>query len=184
MMNRGGGYGVDAKDPRDLFLSLDDQDVYAAKAGHIPLRWMMGEALKAGLVFSHRALYGDHSNISLRPELQIAPHEVFLHLTHPSRSHRLSEVLHSKFGIGLHDFSPFSLPEQRQAEVNAVIAYAAELDSSPPEQLFGSKQLPFGADCVFLDLQTKLHDSLSIFFHLINVPPGVRALQPEDHLHS
>lgn len=142
----------------------------------------MLKALQAGVTFSHRAVFGDRLNIYLRPDLHISPHEVYMHLTHTSQSTALSQLMKKRYNIGLHQFSPFSLPEQRQAEVNAVIEYAAELDSMSHKEL-SSPDAPFGATAALTDCRTQLHSSYNYFYRLIGWRSGIREFLLSDRLH-
>lgn len=81
----------------------------------------MQKAQAAGVLFSHRALFGDHRNISLRADLHIAAHSAFLHLTHSSRQEALESTMQKQYNVKLHQNSPWSVLEERQSEVTALI---------------------------------------------------------------
>lgn len=132
---------------------------------------MIKKASDAGIEFSFRSLYGDDVGRSrnpifdARPELQIAPHKTYLHLTHPNRRNQYPAFR------SVQDCSdPASQAELEAKCVRWLIEEAAKMDMYVPERL----KAVVGGDCVLLDLATRLHDSFDLKYRVSVGPEHFR----------
>lgn len=165
--NRGGGYAWSSNDANDLGKQINETlgsaYHYPARAANISLRWMVERASNAGLIFSFRSLYGDdiggqkHPVFKTRPDLEIAPHKVYLHLTHPNRRGQYE---------AFQKVAAERDPTRREAEearcVKWLVKKAARIDKLSPTELKATSDY----DCVLLDLATQLHDSFDLKYRV------------------